>query len=116
MEKNPELNKELKEEVNMTFADLSKEIGNNRQQLANKVLEVHREINRELSRNKVDAKRKMEILAEVSKVVKMAAQQLPHLKMNAPKPVATTPKPAAAPPKPVVIQKPKASIPAKKKK
>ena len=116
MEKNPELNKELKEEVNKTFADLSKEIGNNRQQLANKVLEVQREINKELSRNNVDAKRKMEILAEVSKVVKMAAQQLPHLKMNAPKPAAP-PKAAVTPQKPSATRpKTKTSPPAKKKK
>lgn len=126
MDKNEELNKELKEEVSKTFADLSKEIGNNRQQLANKVLSLHKEIHKELNTNKVDAKRKQEILNEVSRIVKMAAQQLPHLKMNAPKTVTSkpvTPKAVTlkpAPPKPKqtkpLVAKPAKTPTAKKKK
>lgn len=87
METSEELNKELREEVNKIFADLAKEIGSNRQQLANKVLSHHKEINKELTKSKVDDERKKGILSEVSRIVKMAGQQLPHLKMHAPKPV-----------------------------
>ncbi len=128
METNNELNKELKDVVNKIFADLSKEIGNNRQQLANKVLSLHKEINKELTKNEIDAGRKKEILAEVSKIVKMASQQLPHLKWGHPKPVPakviaplvkvegptvkrTTPKI-----KVVALAKPTTKAPAKKKK
>ena len=91
MDKDAEINKELKEEVSRIFSDLSREIGNNRQQLANKVLSIHKEINKELTRNEIDANRKKEILSEVSRTVKMAAQQLPHLRMAPPRQAAPVP-------------------------
>ena len=95
-----EFNPELKEEVSKILSQLYREIGNNRQQLTNKVLGLHREINKELNASKVDAERAKGILAEVARIVKMAAQQLPHLKMNPGRPVApSVPKPVA--PKPV---------------
>jgi hypothetical protein len=110
METNPELNKELHAEVNATFASLYKEIGNNRQQLANKVLGLHKELNKELGRSTVTEQRKKEILAEVARIVKMAAQQLPHLKFAHPKPVSPSAA-AVAPVKPVA---PKHAAPEKK--
>ena len=104
MDKTKAFNNELKEEINKIFADLAREIGNNRQQLAFKVLGVQKEINRELSKGKVDAKQEKEIRSQVSGIIKIASQQLPHLKMNAPpppqSPVAKTPAvPATKPPK-----------------
>jgi len=78
METTKELNVELKEEVNKMFADLFKEIGSNRVQLANKVMVLQKEIHKELNKTKVDAHRKKEILREVANMGKMAAQQLPH--------------------------------------
>jgi hypothetical protein len=120
MESTTELNKELKEEVNKIFADLFKEIGSNRAQLSNKVLVLHKEFNKELSKEKVDGKRKAEILSEISRIVKMAAQQLPHLKrIISPKPAMASPKPSVAVAKPAdTTPKPEApkSIPAAKKK
>jgi hypothetical protein len=98
MEASKELNSELKAQINKRFEDLFKEIGNNRQQLAAKVLEVHRNINKELSKEKVDEKRQNELLAEVSKIERIAAQQLPHI-LRKPMP--------GAPPKPVA---PKATV------
>ena len=86
MAKSLELNKEFKEEINKVFTDLFKEIGNNRQQLVAKVLSQHKELHKELTKNKIDTKRQNEIRAEVSRIVKMAHQQLPHLKAESPKP------------------------------
>ena len=119
MEKNTALNQELKESINKIFADLFKEIGNNRQQLSNTVLSAQMGINKELSRDTVDAKREKEMRNEVSAIVRLAAKQLPHLKMQAPKPAA--PKPAAtpkppAPAKPASAPKTSAATRAKKKK
>jgi hypothetical protein len=91
MENGKEINAELKEEVNKLFADLFKEIGNNRVQLSNQVFNVQHEINKELNRDKVDAARRLEILAEFTKAEKMAAKQLPHLKRNIPKLAGTAP-------------------------
>ena len=127
MEKGGELNKELKEEINLTLTTLLREIGNSRQQLFNKVLNFHTEIHKELSKNKIDAERQKEIQNEVSRTVKMAHQQLPHLKMNMPKPTAApkptptpkataTPKPAAAPKPAPPVAKSKPKPAAKKKK
>ena len=115
MEKNQDLNKELKEQINTTFADLFKEIGNNRQQLNNKVLNVQMGIIKELSKGKVDAKRQKEILHEVSATVKMAAQQLPHMKLNLPKP-ATPSAPSTTPTKKPTTPPAASPPPAKKKK
>jgi len=96
MEKTQDVNKEFKEEINKIFADCSKEIGNNRQQLALKMLRLHQEINKELSKTKIDAKREKEIRSEVAGMIKMAAQQLPHLKLKAPQPTtASAPSPPA---------------------
>ncbi len=95
MEKTQDVNKEFKEEINKIFADCSKEIGNNRQQLALKVLRLHQEINKELSKTKIDAKREKEIRSEVASMIKMAAKQLPHLKPKAPQPTPAVPSSAA---------------------
>ena len=119
MEKNNTLNQELKESINKIFADLFKEIGNNRQQLSNTVLSAQMGINKELSKDKIGAEREREIRNEVSAIVRNAAKQLPHLKMQAPKPA--TPKPAAtpkppAPAKPASAPKTSAATRAKKKK
>jgi outer membrane biosynthesis protein TonB len=98
-----ELNKALRDEINKTFADLSVEIGKNRQQLANKVLSVHMAINKELSRNVIDANREKAIRQEIASVVRMAHQQLPQIKFNLPK-TEGAPKPASKP-KPVPAPK-----------
>jgi len=84
MEQKKDLNKELSAEINNIFAGLFKEIGNNRQQLTNKVLATHTALHKELSKAKVDANREKEIRLEVSGIVRMAHQQLPHLKAKAP--------------------------------
>ena len=91
-----ELNKALREEINKIFADLSVEIGKNRQQLANKVLSAHMAINKELSRNAINADREKAIRHEVAAVVRMAHQQLPQMKFSLPK-AEGTPKPAPKP-------------------
>jgi len=128
MEPSKELNKEFKDEVNLIFADLFKEIGSNRAQLANKVLGIQKEINKELTKDKIDDQRKKEIRIEVSRTVKMAAQQLPHLKRNlldrpTPPPVKAVEKPLAEPaakkpakPLKKPVEKPAQARPAKKKK
>jgi hypothetical protein len=96
-----ELNSELKAAVNKRFEELFKHIGNNRVQLANKVSGVHRELNKELSKETIDEKRKVQIMIEVSKIEKMAAQQLPHMLRHAVKPISENPaSPVAAAPKP----------------
>ena len=123
MEKSVELNKELKEEINKTLTDLLREIGNNRQQLFNKVMGFHTELHKELSKNKIDADRQKEIHIEVNRIVKMAHQQLPHLKFKTSQP-AVAPAPGAKPeakvkpepkPKPEVKPKPKPEAKAKPK-
>ncbi len=93
MEPNNDLNTKLKEEINKIFEDLFRKIGNNRQQLANKVIGFHKEINRELSKMQVDANREAVIRREVAGIDKMAAKQLPHLERI---PI-RTPLPVAAP-------------------
>ena len=93
MEPNNDLNTKLKEEINKIFEDLFKKIGNNRQQLANKVIGFHKEINKELSKMQVDANREAVIRREVARIEKMAAKQLPHLERI---PI-RTPLPVAAP-------------------
>lgn len=119
MEKDKELNSQLKGEVNHRFEDLFKKIGNNRPQLSNKVIAEYKEINKELNRDKVDAQRASEILHQVSGVEKMAARQLPHLEKVMVKPAVATPaaiKPAVVKPvatKPAVAPKPKATVSAK---
>lgn len=106
MEQDKELNQEFKDEISKTFASLFKEIGNNRQQLTGKVLSHHKEIYKELNKEEVGEERKKEIRQEVSRVVKMASQQLPHLKMVAPKPVMPTQSRISLPPKAAPIVKP----------
>ncbi|HRI78757.1 MAG TPA: hypothetical protein PLR06_04405 [Cyclobacteriaceae bacterium] len=102
-----ELNKELKEEIGKTLTDLLKEIGNNRQQLFNKVMGFHTELHRELSKNKIDDNRQKEIRIEVSRIIKMAHQQLPHLKFKVPQTTAAVATPRPEPkPKPEVKPKP----------
>jgi len=116
-----ELNKELKEEINKALTELLKEIGNNRQQLFNKVMGFHTELHRELSKNKIDADREKEIHIEVNRIVKMAHQQLPHLKFKSPQVATATtptvkPEPKAKPePKPKAEPKPKPEAKAKPK-
>lgn len=79
MESEKEFNAKLKNEINARFDVLFKKIGNNRQQLANKVVTARHELIKELNKAKVDAKREAEILREVTSIEKMAAKQLPHL-------------------------------------
>ena len=114
MEKNTALNQELKESINKIFADLFKEIGNNRQQLSNTVLSAQMSINKELSKDTIDANREKEMRNEVSAIVRMAAKQLPHLKMKASNPAATSKPPAPA--KPTSAPKTSAATGTKKKK
>jgi hypothetical protein len=73
-----ELNSELQATVNKRFEELLKEIGPNRQQLSTKVSMAYHELHKELSKEKVDAKRKGIIMQEIKNIEKMAAQQLPH--------------------------------------
>src|SRR5258708_692469 len=101
MEPSNDLNAKLKEEINKIFEDLFRKIGNNRQQLANKVIGFHKEINKELTKTQVDANREAEIRREVAGIEKMAAKQLPHLERI---PI-RTPLPVAAP-RPVVSKAP----------
>jgi hypothetical protein len=138
MEQNPEHNQELKQEVNRKFAELYHDIGSNREQLANKVIGIQRDIIKELARHPVDEQRKKEILNEVNRTIKMAAGQLPLRKgppkpavaapvpappkstvpkVAAPKnPVAKAPAPKAAPSAPAAKKTAKKTAPAKKKK
>ncbi len=90
-----ELNPELKKEVNGRLEDLLKKIGNNRQQLSNKVVGFYRDINKEMNREKLDTAAKESILKEVAGIERMAAKQLPHLEkvINRP-PAPSEPKPA----------------------
>jgi len=87
MEKKKEPNKALAEEIHNTITDLLKEIGNNRQQLMNKVLAIYKGIHKELTKDKVDAEREKGIRKEVAAIVRMARHQLPqHITPPAPKP------------------------------
>jgi hypothetical protein len=106
MEPSKDLNGKLKEEVNKIFEDLFRKIGNNRQQLANKVIGFHKEINKELTKTTVDAKREVEIRREVAGIEKMAAKQLPHLERTPPR----TATPVAAP-APAVAKAPAPAAP-----
>ena len=128
MEPNKDLNTKLKEEVNKIFEDLFKKIGNNRQQLANKVIGFRKEINKELTNTAADSKREVEIRREVAAIEKMAAQQLPHLERIPLRPVAPAAPIVAKTPAPVKAKTPvptvtktaataktKASAPAKAK-
>lgn len=88
MEKKKELNRELAEEIHNTVTELLKEIGNNRQQLTNKVLALYKGIHKELTKAKVDAGREQGIRKEVAAIVRMARQQLPmHVAPPTAKPV-----------------------------
>lgn len=80
MEKKKEPNKELAEEIHNIITDLLKEIGNNRQQLTNKVLAMYKVIHKELGKAKVDAARDAEMRKEVAAIVRMARHQLPQHK------------------------------------
>jgi hypothetical protein len=128
-----ELNSELQTTVNKRFEDLLKEIGPNRQQLSTKVSMAYHELHKELSKEKVDAKRKGAILQEIKQIEKMAAQQLPHhlkkpgtvsapLSQKISKPVSASVEPkkeekkAPPPTEKKSIPKPSASKPAAKKK
>jgi hypothetical protein len=109
-----EFNVKLKQEVNDKFDTLFRKIGNNRQQLATKVVAVQHAILKELNKSKVEEGRQREILREVAETERMAAKQLPHVDFlakpagsPAPPPAVksepsadtTTPKPKAAPAK-----------------
>ena len=96
-----EHNAEFKTTVNKRFEDLNKLIGPNRAQLSTKVSGVHFEILKELSKEKIAAKRQEEILIEITHTEKMAHKQLPfQLQPKAPaKPVAPAKVKAAVKPK-----------------
>ena len=106
-----EHNAEFKAVVNKRFEDLNKLIGTNRAQLSTKVSGVHFEILKELSKEKIAAKRQEEILTEITHTEKMAHKQLPfQLQPKAPvKQAAAKPKTAAKP----KAEKPKPTKPAK---
>ena len=82
MGKKTEFNRELRDQINKTFTELFDEIGNNRQQLFNKVLSVHQRINKELTKSAADANKQKEILREVSATLRMASSQLPQIKTS----------------------------------
>jgi hypothetical protein len=77
MAKKTDHNYALLAETDSQFSNLLKEIGNNRQQLFNKVLAAHTAIHRELSAGPINSAREKEIRMEVSRTVKMASHQLP---------------------------------------
>ena len=106
-----EFNLALRQTINDTFASLLKEIGNNRQQLFNKVLGIHKELNKELSKGPVDAQREKQVLHEVASVLRMAAGQLPHLRTVAPKEIAPLRPTPPPPPKKVEAPAPAPASP-----
>ena len=88
----------LKTTVRKRFDDLYHRIGTNRQKLATTVLLVDQSINKELTKEKIDASHERDILGKLREIEKMANNQLPHM----PKPVGSIPAPqpkAAAQPK-----------------
>lgn len=105
----------LKTTVRQRFDDLYHRIGTNRQKLSGTVLLADQAINRELTKEKIDAAAEKKILGKIRDIEKIANNQLPHL----PK-AAVASKPAAeskpAPAKPAVKSAaPKAASKAKKK-
>lgn len=100
----------LKETVRQRFDELYHRIGTNRQSLATKVLLVDQSINKELTKEKIDASHEAEILRKIREIEKIANNQLPHIPKPISSPVSTPasapkPAPAAKPTKPVKPEK-----------
>jgi len=122
MENNKALSAEqlnnLKEVVRQRFDELYHRIGKNRQNLLNKVLFEHHQINKELTKEDIDADHERDILRRVRDIERSADSQLPHVHKivqpsTTPAAPSTSPKPAA-PPKPAAL--PKQEKPAKESK
>jgi hypothetical protein len=100
----------LKETVRKRFDELYERIGKNRQHLLNKVLFVDQQINKELTKEKINEAHEKEILRKVRETERSAESQLPHIHKvavtAAPKPSAT-PKPVEKTEKPAKASKPK---------
>lgn len=111
----------LKTAVRQRFDDLYHRIGTSRQKLASTVLLVDQSINKELTKEKIDAVREKQILNKVREIEREANNQLPHVhKIATPMPVvAKTPavKTLAVKPtkEPKAKQETKAKTKAKKK-
>jgi hypothetical protein len=67
----------LKEIVRQRFDDLYHRVGSNRQNLMNKVLSEHHQINKEFAKEKIDEDREKEILRKVREIERAANSQLP---------------------------------------
>lgn len=67
----------LKETVRQRFDELYHRIGSNRQNLMNKVLFVHHQINKELAKEMIDSDHEKEILLKVRETERSADKQLP---------------------------------------
>lgn len=109
----------LKETVRQRFDELYQRIGKNRQNLLNKVLFVHHQINKELGKDPIDADQEKDILRRVREVERSADSQLPHVhKVVHPMGTPATPSTSATPaaPKPPKLEKPKPEKPVKESK
>lgn len=100
----------LKEIVRQRFDELYHRIGKNRQNLLNKVLFIHHQINKELTKEDIDSDHEKDILRRVREVERSSDSQLPHVHkvvqpMPAPASPSTVAKPAPAP-KPPKPEKP----------
>jgi len=117
-----DFNKELREQINSKLTALLKEIGNNRQQLTSKVLNLYRDINKELNKGVVDDHTGRRLQAEVAEMVRIASRQMPQLNMahlksapSMPRPVAPKPAPAPSPPQALKTIEPAKAAAAKPK-
>jgi hypothetical protein len=69
----------LKEQIRQRFDELYHRIGKNRQNLLNKVLFVHHQINKELTKEDIDDNQEKDILRRVRETERSADSQLPHI-------------------------------------
>src|SRR5277367_3533334 len=69
----------LKGIVRRRFDDLYHRIGTSRQKLASTVLLVDQSINKELTKETIDAVREKQILGKVREIEREANNQLPHV-------------------------------------
>jgi len=91
----------LKETVRQRFDELYNRIGKNRQNLLNKVLFSHHQINKELTKEDIDEAHEKDILRRVREIERSADSQLPHVhKMVSQSGTATAQPTAATPPVP----------------
>lgn len=115
-----QLNK-LKETVRQRFDELYHRIGSNRQNLMNKVLFVHHQINKDLAKENIGEDQEKEILRKVREIERAADSQLPLFhkttpaQPSVPKPESLTP-PAKASKESKPVKETKAEKPVKPEK